>query len=375
VLRETASGGSTDDLGRALAQGWTLPADWYSDPAIAALERERIFRRTWQYAGRVGDVERPGDFFTCLAGPVPVVVTRDREGELRGFVNVCRHRGHLVAQGCGHRETLQCPYHAWTYALDGSLRAAPRADRERGFDASALSLLPVQVETWGPFVFVNPDLDAPPLSDVLGDLPSLVERSGLDLGSLEFRLRQESTVAANWKIVVENFLECYHCPVAHPSFSDLIDVDPDAYRLEANEWYSSQIGPVRAAALERPDEAPYDARGEVAESQFHHLWPTFTLNVEPGPPNASVFVIAPGSHPRETRLLSDLFFHPDVDDEQVRAMVEFGNTVGAEDNALVESVQQGLDSGLVPQGRLLVSSEHLIQHFQALVHTALAADA
>ena len=374
MLRETPTGGSRDDLGRALAEGSTLPADWYSDPAIAALERERIFRRTWQYAGRLVEVERTGDFFTCLAGHVPVVVTRDRDGELRGFVNVCRHRGHLVARGSGHRETLQCPYHAWTYALDGSLRAAPRSDRESHFDASAFSLLSVQVDAWGPFVFVNPDVDARPLADFLGDLPSLVERSGLDLGSLEFRLRQESTVAANWKIVVENFLECYHCPVAHPSFSDLIDVDPDAYRLEANEWYSSQIGPVRAAALARPDEAPYDARGEVAESQFHYLWPTFTLNVEPGPPNAGVFVIAPGSHPHETRLLSDRFFHPDVDDEQVRAMVAFGNTVGAEDNALVESVQQGLDSGLVPQGRLLVSSEHLIQHFQALVHTALAAE-
>ena len=375
MLRETARGETRGELGRTLAEGWTLPADWYSDPAIAALERERIFRRTWQYAGRSAEVERTGDFFTCLAGHVPVVVTRDRSGDLRGFVNVCRHRAHLVATGSGHRESLQCPYHAWTYGLDGALRAAPRSDREPGFDASALSLLPVQVDTWGPFVFVNPDLAASPLGDFLGDLPSLVERSGLHLDALSFRLRQESTVAANWKVVVENFLECYHCPVAHPSFSDLIDVDPDAYRLEAREWYSSQIGPVRTAALERPESAPYDPRGEVGASQFHYLWPTFTLNVEPGPPNATVFVIAPGAHPHETRLLSDHFFAPGVGDEQVREMIAFGNTVGAEDNALVESVQRGLDSGLVSQGRLLVSSEHLIQHFQALVHTALAADA
>ena len=375
VLRETASDGASGDLGRTLADGWTLPAPWYADSAIASDERERIFRRTWQYAGRLAELERTGDFITCLAGHVPIVVTRDRTGELRAFVNVCRHRAHLVASGSGHRESLQCPYHAWTYALDGTLRAAPRSDREPGFDRDALSLLPAKVDTWGPFVFVNPDAEAAPLADFLGDLPSLVERSGLDLGALTFRLRQESTVAANWKIVVENFLECYHCPVAHPSFSDLIDVDPDAYKLEAREWYSSQIGPVRAAALERPDDAPYDARGAVAESQFHYLWPTFTLNVEPGPPNATVFVITPGSHPHETRLLSDHFFAPEVDDEQVRRMVEFGNTVGAEDNALVESVQRGLDSGLVPQGRLLVSSEHLIQHFQALVHTALAAEA
>ena len=363
--------GRDERLAAALAEGWTLPAAWYSDPAVWALERERIFRRTWQYAGHLGEIERPGDFFTCLAGHVPVVVTRDGRGELRGFVNVCRHRAHVVAEGAGNRATLQCPYHAWTYGLDGRLRAAPRSDREPGFDPSQFSLLPVQVDVWGPFVFVNADPEAPPLADFLGDLPALVEGSGLALESLAFRMRNEFEVAANWKVVVENFLECYHCPVAHPSFSELIDVDPDAYRLEARRWCSSQMGPVRARALERPEEVAYDPRGEVTESQFHYLWPTFTLNVVPGPPNATVFVMAPAG-PDRTRTRSDYFFPPDVDEERVREIAAFGNAVGQEDNALVESVQRGLDSGLVPQGRLLVSSEHLIQHFQGLVHSALA---
>ena len=122
------------------------------------LEQERIFRRSWQYVGVAADVAEPG---TVLHVPrrrdVPVVVLRDREGELRAFVNVCRHRGHEIVSGCGRRETLQCPYHAWTYGLDGSLRAAPRSDREPGFDAGDWSLLPVLVDTWGPLVFVNPD--------------------------------------------------------------------------------------------------------------------------------------------------------------------------------------------------------------------------
>ena len=109
----------------------TLPWSWYEDPEQARRERHLIFRRAWQYAGRLDQVAEPGSFFTCDAGGIPLVVVRDREGTLRAFVNVCRHRGSLVCEGEGRRETLQCPYHAWTYGLDGSLRAAPRADPDR----------------------------------------------------------------------------------------------------------------------------------------------------------------------------------------------------------------------------------------------------
>ena len=172
---------------------------------------------------------------------LPVVIVRGRDDELRGFVNVCRHRGHLVAQDTGCRETLQCPYHAWTYELDGSLRRAPRSEREPSFDPAAYSLLPVAVDTWGPFVFVNPRAGAPPLSDVLADLPALVGECGLDLSSLRFHSHHEWPTKVNWKVAIENYLECYHCAVAHPGFSKLIDVRPDSYRL------------VRAPHLHEPD--------------------------------------------------------------------------------------------------------------------------
>ena len=177
----------------------TLPWEWYSDPAVLRLERERIFRRAWQYAGRADQVAEPGAFFTCDAGGVPVVVVRDREGVLRAFLNVCRHRGSLVCEGEGRRETLQCPYHAWTYDLDGSLRAAPRADREPGFDRDVLGLLPATVDTWGPFVFVNPDAAAPPLREVLGELPQLVADAGLDVDALRFLRRSHSAYDATWQ--------------------------------------------------------------------------------------------------------------------------------------------------------------------------------
>ena len=128
-----------------------------------ALERERLFARAWTYAGPAEWVSEPGSYFAAQIGHVPVAVVRGSDGVLRGFVNVCRHRGHLVVEGTGCRETLQCPYHAWTYDLDGSLRKAPRSEREPGFDPTGLSLAPVSVDTWGPFVFVNPDPDAAPL--------------------------------------------------------------------------------------------------------------------------------------------------------------------------------------------------------------------
>jgi phenylpropionate dioxygenase-like ring-hydroxylating dioxygenase large terminal subunit len=164
----------------------TIPFDWYSDPSVLRLERDRIFRRTWQYAGRADQVAEPGAYFTCDLGGIPIVVVRGEDGTLRGFHNVCRHRGSLVCEGEGKRASLQCPYHAWTYALDGTLRAAPRSDLVPGFDKDELGLRPAAVGSWGPFVFVNPDPDAVPLGDWLGDLPALVDASGVELDSLSF---------------------------------------------------------------------------------------------------------------------------------------------------------------------------------------------
>src|SRR5215210_548784 len=220
-----------------IADGRTIPFDWYSDPAVLRLERDRIFRRSWQYAGRTEQVAEPGSFFTCDAGGVPIVVVRDRDGLLHAFVNVCRHRGSLVCEGEGRRETLQCPYHAWTYELDGSLRAAPRSERETGFEKGELGLVPVSVEAWGPFVFVNPDADAPPLAEILGELPELLAGAGLALDSLRFLHRSRSEYEANWKICCENFLECYHCQVAHPGFSKVAEASDDAYELVESRWF------------------------------------------------------------------------------------------------------------------------------------------
>ena len=358
-------------LQEALGRGETLPADWYVDPAVHRLEQERIFARSWQYACRADQVAEPGDYFTFFAGNIPLVAARAQDGALNAFVNVCRHRGHLVADGAGHRETLQCRYHAWTYDLDGSLRAAPRSEREPGFDPAAYSLLRVSVEDWGPLIFVNPDPAAAPLAEALGPLPGYVAESGVELERLRFRERNEWEIEANWKIAIENYLECYHCPVAHPGFSKVIDVDPDAYVLRSDGLVSSQFGTPRASALAEGSKAPYDPRGEVKTAQYHLLWPNCTLNIEAGPGNMSVDVTRPNG-PERSAGFTDYFYYEEVSDQTAREMMAFANQVGLEDAGLVESVQLGLASGMVPHGRLLTSSEHLIQHFQRLVADALA---
>jgi len=349
----------------AFARGYTLPASWYTDAAVLAREQERIFRRMWQYVGRADQVATGGDHFVGRAGDVPVVVVRDKDGTLRSFVNVCRHRGAEVVQGEGHRETLQCHYHAWTYGLDGSLRAAPRSEREADFDKGELSLLPVAVGTWGPFVFVNPDPDASPLAEALRDLPDRVASTGVDVDSLRFHLRSDSVLEANWKVICENFLECYHCAVAHPGFSAVIDVSPDAYLLEVGETFSTQYGPVRERWT-----GDFDPQGEVERGQFHFLWPNVVVNIAPGRPNVSIGSIVPAGPERTARFL-DYFVAADATDEWVGELLAFDEQVGREDRVLVESVQRGLRSRMVERGRLMPESEQLIADFEQKVAAAL----
>jgi choline monooxygenase len=363
-------------LGRVaeqLAQGYTLPASWYSDPAILQLELERIFARSWQYAGRADQVAKPGHFFASRAGHIPVAVVRDEAGQLNGFVNVCRHRGHEVLSGSGNRKTLQCPYHAWTYGLDGCLRAVPRGDREPDLPIGDLSLLPVLVETWGPFVFVNPDVDAEPLAETLGEVPSIVAETGFDLSSLEFDGRWEWSIEANWKVAIENYLECYHCPVAHPGFSELLDVDVEQYQLATGARTASQRANVRSSVLDGSRTGAYDPRGGTTEAQYHLVFPNFTINVEAGQPNVGVDVWWPDG-PGRTAGFSERWFAHDVPRAMRDDMVAFAQQVGLEDNSLCESVHRGLASGMVPRGRLMRESEQLIAHFQGLVLGALAAN-
>ena len=357
-----------DAVRAALEQGETLPATWYTDPAYFAREQARIFRRSWQYVGLTEQVARPGDFFTARAGDVPIIVARDKQGELRGHVNVCRHRGsQLVNVEQGNRATLQCGYHAWTYNLDGSLRAAPGMRDEPEFDTACYALVPVQVAAWGPFIFANPDRAAPPLADMLGELPAMVEATGLRLGAIHRKVRRTYDIAANWKVVLDNYLECYHCPVAHPGFSDLIDLK--SYSVAEYEYFSTQAGPPTKTA-QQGKAGLYDISGEVKAGFYAFLWPNFTLNIYPGPGNVSLNLFLPVDTHR-TLAIYDYCFADSVPEREIEDFTRFIDQVQEEDVVLCESVQRGLRSGFFDRGRLM-RSERALAHFQKLVYRFLA---
>jgi choline monooxygenase len=337
----------------------TTPYSWYTDPEILRLEEERILRPAWQYVGHTGQLARPG-YFAARAGRTPVVVTHDRDGALRSFVNVCRHRGFALAAGEQSRETLQCPYHAWTYGLDGRLRKAPRSEQEVDFPQDEFGLVPVAVDTWGPFVFANTGPDPEPLAQALGSLPVQVAELGLDVDSLVYHSRWETEIEANWKIVSENFLECYHCQVAHPDFSELVDTSPDAYVLATDGRLSTQHGPLKTVT-------PAD---ELPRAQFHFLWPNLGINIFPGRPNLSIGPIVPLAPDRTYRFL-DYFFGAGVEQDWIDELLAFDDQVGREDRVLVEGAQRGVASGAVEHGVLMSHGERLIAHFQALTAAAL----
>ena len=327
-----------------------LPSEWYVEPAYLEDEHARVFDRAWQYAGPAELVAEPGTFLTTRAGRVPIVVTRDMEGELNGFVNVCRHRGAEVArERNGKRKSLQCHYHAWTYGLDGRLRAAPRTD---GLDLDDIALPPVAVDTWGPFVFVNPDADAAPLDETLGELPTIVTDAGVRLDVVRPRRNASYELQANWKLVVDNYLECYHCPVAHPGFSQAFDVDD--YTLTEYPTFSVQRTPGR----------------ETGEGLYAFLWPNFTLNVYPGPGNVSVNLFVPVA-PDRTLALFEYYLADAVGDVEADEFVAFVDQVQREDTELCESAQRGLRSGRLAQGLLVPGREDGLKHFQQLVKQAL----
>jgi len=359
-----------DELSAEIESGLTLPSSWYHDEEIYELERHRIFERSWQYVTRLEELSSPGDYVTATVGNVPIVVVRNDRGDLAGFVNVCAHRLAEVVQGSGHRSVLQCHYHAWTYDLDGRLVSAPRSERETRFEVSDFCLQPVRVECFGPFVFANVSADGPSLAGQLGDLPERMKQDGLDFASLVSVERSEWEVAANWKVVVENFDECYHCAVAHPSFTRLMEVDPESYRLEEDVWWSRATTPRRNWPEGSKVNLAYDPSGPLNDGQFAFLWPNFTLVQNPGQLNAMAFYFRPIA-PDRTVVVSEYLFGPDVPPEMVRDVVAFNLVVGAEDQRLVESVQRGLRSDRVPRGQLLLDSERLIRHFQRLVHRAL----
>ncbi len=347
-----------------LAAGRTLPYAWYVDPAMRELEQERIFNHQWLYVARTDELAETGDFATVNVGDAALVLTRDAAGDLHALHNVCCHRGsEVVNEASGCRKTLQCGYHAWTYGLDGQLLSAPRAKDEAGFRIADHRLAAAQIATFGPFVFVNLDLDAPPLTSFLGELPGIVATTGVQLDRLRRHEQREYIVRANWKIVVENFLECYHCPVAHPSFGDVIDLD--TYEITEFEWTSTQRGDPYGASVDEVEQM------QVKEGRYNYLFPTFMLNIYPGSGNVSTNLIEPIDE-TTTRAVYEFFYEEGTPDDEAKATTDLIHQVMVEDVELCERVQRGMRAKPRDTGTLMLRHEHAIRHFQRLVARTLS---
>lgn len=235
----TAASAST-----ASADGSALARRLYTDPELLDREQELIFERTWQLAGHISSLPKPGSYMTASAGSQPVLVLRDENGSLRAYRNVCRHRGSRLLSGSGQcKAAIRCRYHGWTYRFDGTLIGVPeaRAFGER-LDKAALGLVPARVEELCGLIFVNLDSDATPLAEQLGDLPARMARYRIP--SLESFAPSDDTQPANWKVIVDNYVEGYHIPIAHPGLMRLLDYKH--YDVECFENYVWFEAPLRS---------------------------------------------------------------------------------------------------------------------------------
>lgn len=351
----------TPDLARAS----TIPARWYTDPAFLAAERRAVFGRTWQCAGHAAAVAQPRSFLSCEIAGEPVLVIRDQAGALRAFSNVCRHRGAVLAAGQGSASVIRCPYHAWTYALDGRLLGQPEFEGVEDWDRSQVRLPPYRVETWGPYVFVNLDSSAPPLAEVLGAIPAEVAAIGCPLDRLRFSRRRDYEIQCNWKVYVDNYLEGYHLPAAHPGL--FRELDYANYRVATFRHYSSQIAPIRARGA--AEARRYDFAAADRSALYYWIFPNFMLNVYPD--NLSGNIILPLG-PDRTLTIFEWFSY---EGEVAQATIDFSDEIQQEDIRICESVQKGLGSRSYSQGRFSVKRENGVHHFHGLLAEYLAVEA
>lgn len=349
----------------------TIPARWYLDPAFLAAEKERIFQRTWQPVGRAEMVARPGDFFTADILGEPLVITRAIDGQLCALSNVCRHRAGPVASGPGNRKSLQCRYHGWTYGLDGKLLTQPEFEGVRNWDPSTICLPKYRVETWGPFVFVNLRDDAPSFNTVMDRIPREVREHEFHVDQMQFVERRDYVVNCNWKVYIDNYLEGYHIPMAHPALYR--ELEYDEYRVETFRYYSSAHAPIRAAkeGSGAGHDRHYVRNSDESRALYYWIFPNWMINIYPD--NLSINIIIPIS-PDQTLTVFEWYFEkPGTGEgwESMQQTIGFSDQIQREDIAICETVQKGLRSPRYNQGRFSVKRENGVHHFHLLLHEFL----
>ncbi len=327
-----------------------LSARYYRDPEVAELEQTRIFARNWQLVGHEADLPTAGGYMTTTAGAQPVLVIRDEEGTLRAFRNVCRHRGSRLLSGSGEcGKAIRCRYHGWTYRLDGELIGVPEGRSIAGLDKSALGLFPARIEVMSGLVFVNLDIHAEPLADQVVGLPERLARYSLD------RLRPsgvwEGTQPSNWKIVVDNYNEGYHVPIAHPGLMRLLDYK--RYDVEVYDgwiWFEAPFrdqpsGNVMERAYQRlVKPMPGLPEEDRRVWRYAFIYPNTAIDLYP---DQVVTWRIDSDGPLRSRDVARAYRHPDAG---VRTrLAQFTNNkintvVGHEDIDLVQNVQAGLET-------------------------------
>jgi choline monooxygenase len=352
------------NVAAALQDAYTIPAPWYTDARIAQLELQNVFSRTWQAVGRTAQVEMPGQYVTASVAGEPIVAVRGSDGKLRAFYNVCRHHAMTVMnEPCGHAQHMRCPYHGWTYNLEGELRGMTEFEGVCNFDRAQNGLVPVRVETWENFIFVNLDPRAAPLRDFLGSLVGLARP--LDFGGLKFVERRSYIQKCNWKVYVDNFLDGgYHVPHMHKGLNSVLDYTN--YTIENVDRCCVQSSPV---AVDKSSEASAAATRKGDRAYYFWQYPNFMLNWYEGYLDTNL-VIPLGVDRCE--VIFDFYFG-DTSEAQmpyIRESMGVSERVQQEDIVICDGVQRGLSSRAYQAGRLSVrreAGEHLF-------HRLLAAD-
>src|SRR3954471_16950320 len=336
----------------------TLPGRDYHAADVFELEREQVFARSWFYAGRAESLKEPGDFVTVDVADESVIVLRAKDGEIHAFYNVCRHRGsRLCEQPSGRMKgAVKCPYHAWSYSFDGKLIGTPMVDRDE-IDRESLGLWPVPVDVWQGFLFVHLDPDPVPLEEALRDQheqPLTMARFGLD--RLRIGHTTVSEVEANWKILIDNYNECLHCPTVHP---ELVAVVPtfragasyDPTRTDGGvSLADGRTAMVTAPRLRLPLLPGFKGQGDPEAYYGALVYPTMFLDVD-GSTCLATAVFPTG--PQSCRLVTEYLFNPDAledPDFDPTPVVEFNELVTRQDNEACERVQRGVTSRAFDHG-------------------------
>ena len=352
----------------------SLEARYYTSPEVYRQEQDTLFVRTWQYAGHVSEVEKPGDYFTFEIAGQNLFCVRGRDNELRVFHNVCQHRAHELVRGSGNAKLLVCPYHAWSYELSGELRSGPNVQSVVGFDRSKICLTPAKVDVFHGFIFVNLDPDAEPMDawypgarEELGAFVPLIDK----LKPLEWIDIPEQ---CNWKVSVENYSECYHCKLNHPMFTtgvvlpDTYDIRPQGHCLRHTTECQNLD---QMSYVIDPDDNPH-----AASYSSWFLWPTFSFQVYPG--NVLNTYLWRPEGPEQVTVWRGWYTVDGIDSEEIRRLaVQDRATTVEEDIHLVESVQRGLNSRGYRPGPLVIdpngglNSERSIEVLQGWMREAV----